>query len=418
MWRALLGGTEADRALGVVEEIAANLSSFLSSRHRANLESSLSLASGLAGASLFFAYLHQTMPGKAYDDKAIELLDQAVRGLNDSRSGPTLYHGFPGVAWVLEHLQGRIMDDEEDPGEEIAAVVGRLVSQWPSTNSFDLTDGLVGLGVYALERFPRPGMEACLQSIVDQLGTMAHRQQGTATWWTPPAALSESSDELQHGHFNLGLAHGTPGVIAFLAEASTAGLDVRPLLDEAIPWVLDQKLAGSSSSVFPMYVTSRGTFAESRLGWCYGDAGIALALLKAARSVEEPLWEDAAIALAKKAALRRSPEDTQVVDATICHGTAGLAQLFNRLYQACGDPVFAETARYWVERTLDFRKAGEGVGGFLAWDMDETREMGWRANPGFLMGSAGIGLALLATATEVEPSWDRLLLASLPPSAA
>jgi hypothetical protein len=31
---------------------------------------------------------------------------------------------------------------------------------------------------------------------------------------------------------------------------------------------------------------------------------------------------------------------------------------------------------------------------------------------GFLMGAAGIGLALLAAATSVEPEWDRLLLLS------
>src|ERR1700710_1981493 len=111
MWRPLLDGTEADRVLGIVEEIAADLYPFLSSRHRASPESSSSLATGLAGASLFFAYLHQSLPGNGYEDKAIELLDQAVKSLNSSISGSTLYHGFAGVAWVLEHLQGRIIDD-------------------------------------------------------------------------------------------------------------------------------------------------------------------------------------------------------------------------------------------------------------------------------------------------------------------
>ena len=40
--------------------------------------------------------------------------------------------------------------------------------------------------------------------------------------------------------------------------------------------------------------------------------------------------------------------------------------------------------------------------------------MGWRDEPGFLTGAAGIGLALLAALFPVEPAWDRVLLASIP----
>jgi hypothetical protein len=32
-----------------------------------------------------------------------------------------------------------------------------------------------------------------------------------------------------------------------------------------------------------------------------------------------------------------------------------------------------------------------------------------------LIGAAGVGLALLAAVSDVEPAWDRLLLASIPP---
>jgi len=41
--------------------------------------------------------------------------------------------------------------------------------------------------------------------------------------------------------------------------------------------------------------------------------------------------------------------------------------------------------------------------------------MGWPATTQLLEGSAGIGLALLAAATPVEPAWDRMMLASVAP---
>jgi hypothetical protein len=37
------------------------------------------------------------------------------------------------------------------------------------------------------------------------------------------------------------------------------------------------------------------------------------------------------------------------------------------------------------------------------------------ADPGILTGAAGVALALLAAATPIEPSWDRMLLVSIPP---
>lgn len=46
---------------------------------------------------------------------------------------------------------------------------------------------------------------------------------------------------------------------------------------------------------------------------------------------------------------------------------------------------------------------------------DRDGRLGWRVDPGFLTGAAGIGLALLAAVAPVKPEWDRLLLVSIPP---
>ncbi|MBI3726400.1 hypothetical protein HY251_20940, partial [bacterium] len=59
---------------------------------------------------------------------------------------------------------------------------------------------------------------------------------------------------------------------------------------------------------------------------------------------------------------------------------------------------------------LALRESG-GVAGFRA-----LRHRGGREvpvdDPGFLTGASGIGLALLAASTDLEPAWDRLLLLS------
>ena len=74
--------------------------------------------------------------------------------------------------------------------------------------------------------------------------------------------------------------------------------------------------------------------------------------------------------------------------------------------------MLRDAGRAWFARALGARRPGIGVGGYVAWSFDRAGNGGWVAEPGFLTGAAGVGLALLAAATPLEPRWDRLLLAS------
>ncbi|HEX2223156.1 MAG TPA: lanthionine synthetase LanC family protein, partial [Thermoanaerobaculia bacterium] len=150
--------------------------------------------------------------------------------------------------------------------------------------------------------------------------------------------------------------------------------------------------------------------AMSRLAWCYGDPGLAVTLLVAARGAGVPEWEKAAVDTAVSAAARPY-ELSRIRDAGLCHGSAGIAHLFNRLYQATGEPRLAEAARFWFDWTLEFRQPGNGVAGFRSWNTDTDGGQMWRGDAGFLEGAAGVGLALLAATSPIEPEWDRLLLA-------
>jgi hypothetical protein len=153
----------------------------------------------------------------------------------------------------------------------------------------------------------------------------------------------------------------------------------------------------------------------ARLAWCYGDPGVAAALLGAARCVADPSWEREAIAIARRAA-QRTPVLAGVRDAGLCHGAAGLGHLFNRIFQATNEPQFGDAARYWFEQTLEMQRPGRGIGGYQAWQLGEGDEPVWVTDSGLLTGSVGIALALLAATAAVEPAWDRMLLTAIPPS--
>src|SRR4030088_3022575 len=152
----------------------------------------------------------------------------------------------------------------------------------------------------------------------------------------------------------------------------------------------------------------------ARSAWCYGDPGVALALLLAARDLGEPSSQLTGTELALRAA-RRPPEDTRVSDAGVCHGTAGLAHLFTRMYQLTGERELADAAVTWAQRTLAMCGArGDGEDGL---DGSGPAARAW-SGPGLLEGAAGIALVLLAGCVPAEPVWDQMLLVSTGAAAA
>jgi|HubBroStandDraft_3_1064219.scaffolds.fasta_scaffold00583_5 hypothetical protein len=444
-WRALLDGDQAARAAAVVEEIADALAGW--PEIPAEDPAGASLASGEAGLALFFSYLDRARPGRGYAELAEERLDRAVDRLATSFHQPGLFQGFTSIAWTVEHLRDR---SEEDPVEEIDAALLDLLATSPWRDDYDLTAGLAGFGAYALERWPAPTAAACLARVCERLAELAVPQEVGLAWLTPDESLHPRERQgYPHGMVNLGVAHGVPGVLPVLAQAAAAlgtappplgapppalgaaapalgtappplgapppalgaPLPPRALLAAAIAGLLHRRLPAGGDSIFP---TAWGPAAEpipARTAWCYGDPGIAAALWLAARAAGEPAWEAEALHLARTAA-RRAPERSGVRDACLCHGAAGLGHLFNRLGQAAGDPELLAAARVWLARALDLREPGRGVAGFVTWGPDAAERMDWRNDPSLLTGAAGVGLALLAAATTVEPAWDRLLLLS------
>ncbi len=427
------------------------------------------LAGGTAGAALFFAYRagRGGGPGAAGDsDAAALLLERSTEALATTPLAPDLYGGFAGVAWTAEHLYGprfaavpaagrseaapapapapappggtetlhkpetpeAAEDDAEDPLEEIDAALLRYLDHSPWTADYDLIRGLAGLGVYTLERLPRPSAVACLTKIVDRLAeTAEHGPQGT-TWHTAPELLPDWQRAMfPRGYYNLGVAHGVPAVIAMLgATAAAAGRmgaagdpaaadlaeRARSLSEGASRWLLAQQLPPGQASRFGTTFSPETPPQRSRLAWCYGDPGIAAALLVTARARGDAALERLAIELAIEAG-NRPAEVSGVRDAGLCHGSAGLAHLFNRMYQETGEPRLAALSRQWFEQALDFRQPGLGLAGYRAFQFeDDAVTEKWRADPGLLEGVAGIGLALLGGLDDFEPAWDRILMLS------
>jgi lantibiotic modifying enzyme len=429
-WQPLLAGSENVRAMAVVNSVANRLRELVETdcggaeptgTNASGRE--VSLAGGAAGIAILFAYLSRVRNNQDDERLARTLLDRVIAAAAAAPGEAALYSGLAGTGWAIAHLRGRLLPgDGEEVSDEIDDALAEHVAQTPWKDDYDLISGLVGFGVYALERVmvsadaSQPAAVKCLECVVERMAETAERRPEGITWQTNPDWLpDETREKFPEGYYNTGLAHGVPGVIAMLACACAVGVAeelARPLLDGAVRWLLAQQLPGG----FPAWVTPDTPGEPTRLAWCYGDPGVAASLFWAARCVHEPAWESAALAIARRAA-ECAAEKSGVVDAGLCHGAAGLGHIFNRVYQSTGEAKFADAARFWFERTLQMRQPERGIAGYAAWTPSlPGQKDGWIDDPGILTGAAGIALALLAATTNVEPEWDRMLLVSVPPT--
>jgi len=414
-WKPLLKGDLARAAEASVRAIAEALEEGLPDVQGPGY------SGGYAGIALFHGYFG-TLYGDGCSTSLVEtFLDRAIDGMAEYAYSLGFFGGISGIAWTCHHLD-RLLTGEASPDttEEVDLAIADGVRVTPWTWHYDLVYGLAGIGRYALDHPDRTFAADVIQQIVKRLDELAIERDGGLTWLTANVRIPKTAGQnYPEGRFNLGLAHGVPGLIAMLGQVCQAGLagdQGRRLLEGAVTWLLANRRPEDGESSFTYYLApgERGSSGPgSRSGWCYGDPGIAAALLGAAQAVGEPEWKREAIAIAVKDCAR-SFEATGVIDAELCHGTAGLGHLYNRLYQATGEETFARAARGWFERTLALCRPGEGVGGYVNW-WPEIKE--WRADSGLLTGSAGIGLALLAAISSVEPNWDRPLMLSLEPRA-
>jgi lantibiotic modifying enzyme len=383
------------------------------------------LAGGDAGFALFHAYFAKSTSithadPTRHEELMFAHLQAALDALPTLAGQPDLIGGFTGIAWTINHLQSiGSLDDADEICDGIDETLIECIREQSHTMLCELLTGLSGLGLYSLTRQHRRSGCELLKLTVNALKHNAIEHSGTRTWFNGPEQLSiYALRSTPQGCFNLGLSHGVPGAIAFLSQAASLVPAARDLASDAVKWLLLQARRYHNGSRYT-YSFLSDPFEDpngSRVAWCYGDLGIAVSLLRSARFSGRPDWEHTALALARNAA-NRPVESANVRDAALCHGAFGNAHIFRRLYAATHEDVFLDATLRWVEVGLSMRRPGEELAGYQAWnparDDDPPRDP-WQPSAGFLEGTCGIGLSLLALLSDVDPAWDQALMLDVP----
>lgn len=377
-----------------------------------------SLLGGYLG-EIFFLYYYSKIDSD-YAEKADEALDRLLNSISIDNYYfvHTYCNGFAGLGIALHILEeSGFIEGAAELLEDVDKLLEISLNRDFAQKNYDFLHGAVGVGFYFMKHYPTAPevSRAQLIRIVDYLENTAIVDESSDTLKWEDIGKNYDTGEMET-KFNISLSHGMSSICIFLSRLLKLSLldekmnvKIRTILNRAINYILAQRIDNRTyGSCFPSCsIESDKTLYGSRLGWCYGDLGVAIALWQSGNVLErEECVELSREVLLYAAKERRDVKRNFVYDAGLCHGAAGIAQIFYRMSKEMQMPELSEAYEYWNNITLQMGYHEEGWGGFM---MYNAKENSWTNTANLLEGISGIGLMLMSP---VFADWDELLLLS------
>lgn len=268
-------------------------------------------------------------------------------------------------------------------------------------NNYDFLHGTLGCGYY----FVKKNNHNILHRIVDFLcDTSILIERNNTICWQSRIDLDGKRG------YNIALSHGMTSIVLFLTCLIEIGIrneKINRLLYGCINYILSQEIdVNEFGSFFPSQsLENEVPISGSRLAWCYGDLGIAYSLWRAGKATSNAIWLKKSLEIFSYSAKRISVERTGVIDAELCHGSAGVAMIFRRMYLWTGCDEFKEATNFWINKTLNYACFDDGLAGYKTYVHPK-----WELDYSLLSGISGTGLMLLSYLQNDCQPWDKMFL--------
>lgn len=370
-----------------------------------HIESDLGLYNGGFGILLFLHYYSRYSKKNVH----VPIIDQYTNTLLNLLGSDIHLHtfcgGLSGILYLFEFLRENRLDHIDIASEEevINEYLVRLMRRDIQNEYYDFMHGALGVGLYFLKKKTN---EENIQELIDFLYNTAEKDVVNKIFkWN-----SVIDEDVDLKGFNISMSHGMSSIVIFLSRAIKNNIKnqrLYELLEGSINYILSQELnIQEYGSFFPHY--SKENFPlKSRLAWCYGDLGIAMALWIAGKTINNQIWMDKSLNIFLQTTTRIGGTDTNVVDAGICHGSVGIAMIYRRMYIETNLNEFIGAANYWIDQTLDHSQFNDGLAGYKTYVLNN-----WINDYSLLTGISGIGLSFISYLSDDLQCWDEILLLS------
>jgi hypothetical protein len=370
------------------------------------------LLSGKLGEAIFL--YEYSIYNPQYYEYANQILDQVYESVYKGNIFHTYCNGLAGICIGIYYLQDRkIIEPFDFVSKEIDCYLEEKLKECVVCNNYDFLHGAIGIGFYFIERINKGNIKliGALKQVIDYIDKNAIIENDLIKWAKINAKTAS---------YDISLSHGISSIIIFLCQLlSIKNINnyvnttkIKRLINGAVKYILSQKInVNKYRSYFPYTsVESSQEIKGSRLAWCYGDLGISMILLEVAVILNNKIYSDIAINILNYSCIRRNLHKNFVFDSGLCHGTSGIALIFYKLFYKTNNFTYLNTAKYWIDRTLEYCNPSKGIDTFKIYY--DAKHNVWQKNLSLLEGLSGIGLTLLSFYYKENPFWSKFLLLS------
>lgn len=357
---------------------------------------SIGLHTGFAGVVLFFLY--------AFKAKIIEktkvtfVLNKFFERINNEEINYSLAEGLIGIGLVIqEFMKEEFLGLEyENFLNSIDNITNPITVSMFENNRYDYLHGGLGGIDYLLERDKISNQHIINKSLNYFLKNKITDDFGISWESVVDRERGAKSSEI---HRPLGAAHGQASILHILTKLyEKSYLKDKNVILSLSNWILlQQHFDCSQNTIFPpRLINDDFTKRPSRLGWCTGDLGILYPLFLSSKKMKFDNINRRVVNMLIHTCQIRDLKSCVVIDNGVCHGIAGIAHIYHKLYLETSIETFSQAFYYWLEILLEQRKE-------LIDNLPDKYDMN--------SGIAGIGLVLLSTLNS-NTNWDRFFLLS------
>lgn len=395
--------------------------------------SDISILSGTSGKILFLSYLYHTNRDKHVKESIEEIIEYTITLITNKQFNDldfTYGGGIAGFYWVINHIyqNNLLFEDSIKVKDILCQETDDLISESLNadfrTSKYDPLYGYVGKGHYFISKPETFATRKIANDILVALTKDKVRINEEKITWVDVRRKHEEyhSDNERIVLGDCGHAHGVTGIISFLCDLAQKFNSKQitdsaiSLIKPAVEWLLSQEIPPESRSnfMFPLSINllekTTNSKKAGRLGWCYGDNIIAYVLYKASAILKDPIYRKKAEEITFNSC--RIPFDLTGVmgninkkkfDPTLCHGSAGIAQIYRKISVFDKSSYILDAANQWTNLTKIHVKSYLESKSLLGLHGQKEEEFG------LLYGYSGIALHLISNFSSNQ-TWDGCLM--------
>lgn len=361
---------------------------------------------GSCGLSLFFFCLYNYTQEEKYYKKSQILFENSFHKIDPSIL--SLSHGASGIMWTLNHFSKEVAFNSNYE-EYLNAYDTSLFDKIEGFKSnIDTMHGLLSIANYLFSRDTKIAHN-CLRKIFEIVDANKIIVKEGCAWKGNEDVEVDDKEQ----YFSFGYAHGIPAILYFLSCFIQKNIETEKALDlfnKGMNYLLYQKNT-KCPTYFPTIIIRNEIRRTERISYCYGDLGIACGLTAIANKMKDSKLLLEAREIANNIAEISIPLSQDVSDIGLCHGAAGNGFMFLKLYETHKLEILKEASYLQYKRLLSLKKKGTGIVGYTSTDYDSNRKTFYdKTDPGFINGTAGVGLSIIAYLTNGKiHEWDKIL---------